>query len=77
MLELTNRMGNTDQQRVVYNSVATQTEGNLDDPNVRAIPAGAEGPSWQCCAVPEWSDNPWGIPQLNRWRHRTFVIGHF
>ena len=44
ILELTNRMGITDQRRVAYNSVATQTEVNLDNPNVRAIPAGAEGP---------------------------------
>ena len=34
----------TDQQRVAYNSVVTQTEVNLDEPNVRAIQAGAEGP---------------------------------
>ena len=44
ILELTNRMGNTDQRRVAYNSVTTQTEVNLDGPNVRVIPAGAEGP---------------------------------
>ena len=35
----------TDQRWVAYNRVATQTEVNLDEPNVRAIPAGAEGPS--------------------------------
>ncbi|MCG7868579.1 MAG: hypothetical protein JAY74_19695, partial [Candidatus Thiodiazotropha taylori] len=44
VLELNSRAAATDQRRVAYNSVATQTEVNLDDPNVRAIPAGAEGP---------------------------------
>ena len=46
ILEPTNRISTrtTDQRRVAYNSVATQTEVNLDDPSVRAIPAGAEGP---------------------------------
>ena len=44
ILELTCRMGTTDQRRVAYNSLALQTEVSLDDPNIRAIPARADGP---------------------------------